>query len=158
MWSVWLVFCDCGFQSVCPLMVKGKKLVEGFWWEGLAVGESGSCCDGWVSKSLIQFSADGWDCVPSLSVPWPHSRSVLIHASAGHSGMLLGKFGSLSYGVIAPFSWVLVCTSFCCTLQESGPQSCGSSVIKSHWPSKSSSLGILSPFAGSPGWEICFGP
>ena len=81
----------------------------------------------------------------------------MTHASAGQSGTLLGKFGSLSYGVIAPFSWVLVCTSFCCTLQESGPQSCGSSVIKSHWPSNSNSLGFLSPFAGSSGWEICCG-
>ena len=35
------------------------------------------------------------------------------------------------------------------------PQSCGSSVIKSLWPPKSNSLGVLSPFAGSPGWEIC---
>ena len=33
------------------------------------------------------------------------------------------------------------------------PQSCGSSVIKSHWPSKSNSLGLLSPFAGSPRLE-----
>ena len=24
----WLVFCDCGFQSVCPLMEKGKRLME----------------------------------------------------------------------------------------------------------------------------------
>ena len=37
------------------------------------------------------------------------------------------------------------------------PQSCGSSVIKSYLPSKSNSLGILSPFAGSPDWEICCG-
>ena len=37
------------------------------------------------------------------------------------------------------------------------PQSCGSSVIKSHWPPKSNSLGVLSPFARSPGWEICCG-
>ena len=37
-------------------------------------------------------------------------------------------------------------------------QSCESSVIKSHWPSQSNSLGVLSPVAGSPGWEICFGP
>ena len=28
MWSDWLVFCDFGFQSVCPLMKKGKTLVE----------------------------------------------------------------------------------------------------------------------------------
>ena len=32
------------------------------------------------------------------------------------------------------------------------PQSCGISVIKSHWPPKSNSLGILSPFVGPPGW------
>ena len=37
------------------------------------------------------------------------------------------------------------------------PQSCGSSVIKSHWPPKSNSLGFLSPFARSPHWEICCG-
>ena len=28
MWSYWLVFCDCGFHSVCPLMEKGKRLME----------------------------------------------------------------------------------------------------------------------------------
>ena len=38
------------------------------------------------------------------------------------------------------------------------PQSCGSSVIKSCCPSKSNFLGILSPFAGSPGRGICCGP
>ena len=38
------------------------------------------------------------------------------------------------------------------------PQSCGSSVIKSHLPPKSNSLGILSPFARSADWEICYGP
>ena len=34
------------------------------------------------------------------------------------------------------------------------PQSCGHSIIKSHWPSESDPLGIPSPFAGSPGWEV----
>ena len=38
------------------------------------------------------------------------------------------------------------------------PQSCVSSVIKSHWPSKSNSLMVLSPVARSLGWEICCGP
>ena len=37
------------------------------------------------------------------------------------------------------------------------PQSCGSSIMKSHWPPKSNSLGVLCPFARSPGWEICCG-
>ena len=35
------------------------------------------------------------------------------------------------------------------------PQSCVSSVIKSHWLQKSNSLGVLSPFARSPGGENC---
>ena len=26
--SVWLVFCDCGFHSVCPLMDEYKRLVQ----------------------------------------------------------------------------------------------------------------------------------
>ena len=48
MWSVWLVFYGCGFNSVCPLMDKDKRLVEKlpdgtdwlwgnwvlFWWAG----------------------------------------------------------------------------------------------------------------------------
>ena len=37
------------------------------------------------------------------------------------------------------------------------PQSCGICVIKSHWPPKSNSLGVLSPLARSLGWEICCG-
>ena len=32
-WSFWLVFCDCGFHSVCPLIDKDKILVEASWWK-----------------------------------------------------------------------------------------------------------------------------
>ena len=64
------------------------------------------------------------------------------------SKTLTGKSDSVSCGVTAPFPWVLVCTRFVCALQESlFPWSCGNSVIKSQWPSKSDSLGIPSPFA-----------
>ena len=38
MWSVWLVFSDCGFQSVSPLMEKDKRLMEASWWERLTEG------------------------------------------------------------------------------------------------------------------------
>ena len=31
----WLVFCDCGFQSVCPLMENDKRLLDASWWERL---------------------------------------------------------------------------------------------------------------------------
>ena len=38
------------------------------------------------------------------------------------------------------------------------PKSCGSSVIKFHWPSKAYSLGVLSPSARTPGCELSCGP
>ena len=44
-----------------------------------------------------------------------------------------------------------------CTLQDWSlcfPQSCGSPIIKSHWPSRSDSLGIPSPFVRAPGWVL----
>ena len=41
-----LVFCDCGFQFVCPLMEKDKRLMEASSYERLTEGETGSCSDG----------------------------------------------------------------------------------------------------------------
>ena len=86
-----------------------------------------------LSKSLIQFSVDGQGCVPSLlfdlrpnygggnedngdllqkipctQCPQPCSKPPPTHASAGDSWTLTGKSGSVSFGVTAPFSWVLV--------------------------------------------------
>ena len=166
-----------------------------------------------LSKSLIQFSVDGRGCDPSLlfdlrpnyggsnednvdllqkipfmhcctQCPQPCSRLLPTHASVRDFWTLSCKSGSVSCGVTAPFSWVLVHTSFCLcpprvcfctqspcpcssplvthtsagdTQHSSGsvsvgtlgpgahkvllvpskslfPQSCGSSVIKSHWP------------------------
>jgi len=67
MWLVWLVFCDCGSHSVCPLVDKDKRLMEASCLERLTRGEPESS-DGWamLSKSLIQFSVDGQDCGPFL--------------------------------------------------------------------------------------------
>ena len=45
--------------------------------------------------------------------PQPCSRPLLTYISAGDSWTLTGKSGSVSFGVTAPFSWVLVCTRFC---------------------------------------------
>ena len=68
MWLDWLVFCDSCFQSVCPLMEKISsfwKLPDGRDWLrgklGLAL-MSGAM----LHTSLIQFSDDGWGCIPSL--------------------------------------------------------------------------------------------
>ena len=94
-----------------------------------------------LSKSLIQFSVDGWGCVASLlfdlrtnygggneengnllqnvpcthcytQCPQPCSRPPLTHASTGNSWTLPDKSRSVSCGVTAPFSWVLVPTRF----------------------------------------------
>ena len=45
--------------------------------------------------------------------PQPCSRPPPTHASARDFWTLMGKSGSLSCGVTAPFSWVLVQTRFC---------------------------------------------
>ena len=45
--------------------------------------------------------------------PWPCTRPLPTHASAGDSWSLTGKSGSVSCGVTAPFSRVLVHTKFC---------------------------------------------
>ena len=50
----------------------------------------------------------------ALSVPEPassHCQSMPLPETPGHS--LLGKSGSVSCGITAPFSWVLVHTRFC---------------------------------------------
>ena len=88
-------------------------------------------------------------------VPPPCGEPLLTNASTGGPGTLAGRSSPVSCGVTAPFSWVLVCTWFCLCQEWSlyFPQSCGSRVIKSCWPSKSDSLGTASSFVGSPGWK-----
>ena len=68
MWSVWLLFCDCGFHSVCSLMEKDKRLMEASCWEDWLWGKLGLVLmDGaMLIKSLIQYSVAGQGCVPSL--------------------------------------------------------------------------------------------
>ena len=90
-----------------------------------------------LSKSLIQFSINGQGCVPALlfdlrpnygggnedhgyllqkipctycyiQCPQSCSRPLLTQASAGDSWTLAGRSGSVSCGVTAPFSCVLV--------------------------------------------------
>ena len=108
-----------------------------------------------LSKCLIQFSVDGWGCVPSLLFTWGHTmvevmkimetsfkRSQACTATLSAPTLqqatidpclyrrLLdthGKSGSVSCGVTAPVSWVLVHTSSVCALQASVSQSCISS-------------------------------
>ena len=62
------------------------------------------------------------------------------------------SFGSVSCGVTAPFLWVLVCAIFCLCpprLESLIPPVLWI-IIKSHWLSRSDSLGVPSPFIKSP--------
>ena len=127
---LWLGF------SVC-LMEKDKRLMEASWWERLTEEKLGLVLMGRakLSKSLMQFSVDGWSCIPSLLCTWGQTMVKLMttsfkmshastatlstpdsaptqptHASTRDSYTLTGEPGSLSCGVTAPFSWVLVYT------------------------------------------------
>ena len=66
--TAWLVFYNCHFHSACPLVerIKGLwKLLDGrdCLWRNLGL----ALVDGaMLSKFLIQFSADGLGCAPSL--------------------------------------------------------------------------------------------
>ena len=160
------------------------------------MGKTGSCSDGraMLSKSLIQFSAVGWGCVPSHPPyrPRPNygrgngsnggllqkdvcqhataSRTVVVSApdpAAGHCGptslpetprhsqasLAQSLVGSL---LLSPGFWYA--PGFVVPSKSLFPQSWGGTAIKSYWSSKSNSLRIVSPFAESPGWDICCGP
>ena len=70
MWLDWSVFCDCGFQSVCPLMENDKRFMEAsmatwckeltYWkrpwcWERLKAGEGDNRgWDGWMASPTWQ--------------------------------------------------------------------------------------------------------
>ena len=69
MWSVWLVFCDCGFHSICPLMYNDKRLMEASWWERLTERET------WSSLVQVIFPTQGSN--PVL----PHCRQILYQLS-----------------------------------------------------------------------------
>ena len=72
MWSVWLVFCDCGFHSVCPLIVR----IRGLWnlpdQRDWLRGKLGLVLMGgaMLSKSLIQFSVVGGAVFPPCCLTW----------------------------------------------------------------------------------------
>ena len=53
--------------------------------------------------------------------PQPCSRPPPTHASARDSWTLMGKSGSASCGATAPFSWVVVHTSFCLCQESVSP-------------------------------------
>ena len=57
MWSDWLVFCDCGFQSACSLFEKDKRIMEASWWERLTEGENWVLF-WWVGPCLVHLQSN----------------------------------------------------------------------------------------------------
>ena len=83
-------------------------------------------------------------------------KPTLLLETPGHSQTSLGQ-SLVEFLLLSPGSW---CTQGFIlsskSLFETG-EPCVSPVIKSRWPSKSSFVGVLSPFARSSGWYICCG-
>ena len=139
-----------------------------------------------LSKTLIQFSVDEQDCVPSLLFDmWPNYG-----AGSEYNGNILHKVPCIQCFTQCPnhtaghhwptrlletpghpqVVWVSLLWGHCSFLLGPGvhkvlsvpskslfPKSYVSSVIKSHWSPKSNSVQVLRPFARSPCWEICCG-
>ena len=165
----WLVFCDCGFSLSAFWWRRIKslwKLPDGRDWLrgkfGLILMRGAM-----LSKSLIQFPIDGWNCVPSLLFTWgqtmmevmklmvtsfkrSHACTATLSApnpAAGHHRPMppLETLGhsQASQGHSLVGSLLLSpgswCTRFCLCLQESVSQSCVSSGSSMVWLTVTSS-------------------
>ena len=146
MWSVWLVFCVCGFHSLCPLMNKYKRLMELPDGRDWLWGKLGLVLMSWamLSKSLFQFSVDGQGCVPTLlhglrSNCWAMPPlETPGHSQASLAQSLMETLLFCSFLLVPGVHKVLFVSS-----KSLFPYSYGNSVIKSHWLAKSNSLGVL---------------
>ena len=164
MWSDWLVFCDCGFSlsALWWRRIRGLwKLPDGRdwlrWKLGLVLMDRAM-----FSKSLIQFSVDGWGCVPSLLFTWgqtmvevmktmatsfkrSHACTAALSApspAAGHCGPtplpetpghLRASQGQSLVGSLLLSPGSWYTQSFLVLSESLFPQSCWMSIIKSHW-------------------------
>ena len=131
-----------------------------------------------LSKSLIQFSVDGWGCFPSLLFTWGqtmveimkmmvtsfkrshagsaagHRRSMPPPETPGHSRASLGQSFERSL-LLSPGSWCAQ-GSVCALLESVSPVLC-KFCNQIPLAAKVKFSGVLSPFARSPGWKICCG-
>ena len=108
-----------------------------------------------VMKTMAIFSKRSCAYTGTLSAPEPEGdchQPMPLSETPGYSQANLGQslVGSL---LLSPdvhrVLFVLSKSLF--------PQSDVSSLIKSQWPPKSNSLGVLNLFASSQGWKICCG-
>ena len=161
MWSDWLPFCVCGFHSVCPSTEKDKRLMEVFWWERLRGKQSCSDGQGHIQQ-IFNPIFHWWVGLCSLPVVWPKAKPGLLYSvpltpwqptvDLGLCWRLLDTLRqvwlSLCWGhksfLLGDELKVLFVSSKSLFLQ-----SCGSSVIKSHWPSGQSPWGFSLPLLDS---------
>ena len=101
--SVWLLSCDCGFHSVCPVMDEDKRLVEASWWEGLAVGKTVFCSDG---QGPAQFSSVTQSCL-TLATPWTSAHQTSLSITNSQSSPKL-----MSTESVMPSSHLILCCPF----------------------------------------------
>ena len=111
-------------SSVCPLMNEDKRLVQASWWKGLAeLAMRKTALRGGTmpSKSLIQLSADGWGCAPSLLIACPEATQSRVYRLCN------GAVGSEVKSVksVSPQSCPNLCDPMDCSLLGSSVQARG---------------------------------
>ena len=154
---------DCGgiwvlFWWVAPCSV---NLWSNFLLKGRVVFHSSTLawCQTMVGVMVVMVTSfkRTYDHTVEFSVPYltaGNCQPTPLPETPGHSQASLTQslLGTL---LLSPGSW---CTQgFVCALQEPVSPVLQKFYNKSHWSPKSDSLEVLSPFAGSPGWEICCG-
>ena len=135
-----------------------------------------------LSKSLIQFSVDGWSCVPSLLFTWGqtmvkvmkimvtslkrfHTCTVqsvppTLQQATTNPGLfwrLLDTHRQVSCGITVPFSWVLVHKVLLCPPRINFPScvSSGSSMVGLMVTSSKRTYPISTPRAAIPTADHC---
>ena len=98
-----------------------------------------------------------WACTAALGTPKPaagHCWPMPPLETCGHSQASLGQ----SLVITTPFLGFWCTQGFVCALQESVSAVLCKFCNQSHWPPKSNSLGVLSPFVRSQVWKSVVGP
>ena len=144
-------------NALVQLSADGWSCASPYWlaWNDPALEVYWLCCrlNGDLQKGLDSWSFQ--DCYSQC--PCPCGEPLLTLTFSGNTPTLAGSFGSVSFGVAAPFLLVLITAQF--WLCPPKPESLFPPVLwKSYyqklcWPSRSDSLEIPSPFFRSPGWE-----
>ena len=142
MWSVWLLFCDFDFHSVCPLMDKDKRFMEDSWWERLTAGKTESWillnihwkdwCWSWSSNTL----ATWWEELTYVKRPWYWER-----LKVGGEGNDRGWDGWMASPTRWPWVWVNA-RSWWWTGKPGLLQSMGSQRVGHDWATELNELNL----------------